>query len=131
MCVETTNVNEGVQIVPPADPVKSDDGETYYIFSQWADESGNAPGVMGTADVRFDAVFTSGTYIYAASVSGKDTLRVGKSITLTGTLTATPDKDVSACTPAWNSGSPTIATVDASTGVVSGVSAGSAVIRVY
>ncbi len=131
----TTSVKEGQAITAPSSsPVKSDEGETYYAFAGWAKTaSATAPladlGAMGTSDMDFYPVFTSGTYSYAAAIGGADSVRVGKTATLTATLTATPEKDVSGYTAEWQSDAPATVSVD-NTGMLTGMAQGSATITV-
>lgn len=131
----TTSVKEGQTITAPSSsPVKSDEGETYYAFAGWAKTaSATAPladlGAMGTSDMDFYPVFTSGTYSYAAAIGGADSVRVGKTATLTATLTATPEKDVSGYAAEWQSDAPATVSVD-NTGMLTGMAQGSATITV-
>lgn len=133
---KTTSVKEGAAINAPSDsPVKADEGETYYTFAGWA-KTANATtpltdlGKMGTANMEFYPVFTAAQYTFTAEISGSDTLRVGKTKSLTATLTATPEKDVTGYTAEWKSNAPTIVNVDAATGKLTGMAPGSATITV-
>jgi len=130
----TTSVREGDTITAPAEnPTKADNQETYYTFSGWSATSGgsvvNSYGTMGAANKDFYAVFNSATYSFTPSISGSASVRVGKTISLTSSLSVSPSKDVSGYTATWTSSDPTKATVSAS-GVVTGLAAGTVTITV-
>lgn len=130
----TTSVREGDTITAPAEnPTKADNQETYYTFSGWSATSGgsvvNSYGTMGAANKDFYAVFNSATYSFTPSISGSASVRVGKTISLTSSLSVSPSKDASGYTATWTSSDPTKATVSAS-GVVTGLAAGTVTITV-
>ena len=129
----TTTVRENASIIAPREnPVKADEGETYYTFSGWAKTASASTaltdlGKMGTADMSFYPVFTAEEYTFTAAISGGTEIVVGETAQLTAALTSVPaGAEPSGYTLTWTSDNAAV-TVDAD-GKVSATAAGSATI---
>lgn len=126
---KTTSVKEAAKInAPKDDPMKADEGETYYTFLGWAKEANAATpltdlGTMGAENMAFYPVFEAKQYTYNAELTGEDRICVGGTLKLTATLTTVekPERTVE-ITIAWKSSNTAAATVV--DGVVTGIAAG-------
>ncbi len=129
----TTQVRQGETPTAPATaPEKADNGETYYTFVGWAGTEGGAalPAFpAAAANVSYYAVFEAKQYQYTASITGSESVRLGKTRSWSSDLTASPEKELTGYTVEWSSNAEQIASVSAE-GVVTGVGLGSAEITV-
>lgn len=109
-------------------PTKASDDTYSYTFSGWNPEI-TAVSEEGVT-ITYTAVFTATEITYAASLSiGSSTLKVTKTRTATSTLTR-DGVEITGVTPAYSSSNTAVATINASTGLITALTVGTTDITV-
>ena len=109
-------------------PTKASDDTYSYTFSGWDPEI-TAVSEEGVT-ITYTAVFASTEITYAASLSiGSSTLKVTKTRTATSTLTR-DGVEITDVTPVYSSSNEAVATINASTGVITALTVGTTDITV-
>ena len=129
MTVATENYRAGeTPIYKGETPIKASDDTYSYTFSGWNPEI-TAVSEEGVT-ITYTAVFTATEITYVASLSiGSSTLKVTKTRTATSTLTR-DGVGITDVTWVYSSSNPAVATINASTGVITALTVGTTDITV-